>query len=712
MFVSPDRDVDPVGNPAIRVARSRKVQKGEDKAFEMPDARWVATRVEGSGKTINNDNASNTVHFSAFGLFDGHGGKACAEHCSATMLDCVLAALDSHGPIQGDADAHDVFEERLPAALKRGFDTCDTEFLKRDIHSGATATVVVVHGRSITTASVGDSLAIVDLGVSCGFAGPAQRLSPEHRLDTSGSERDRILAAGGEVRATAFEDGKPVGPLRVWPGGLAVSRTIGDRDGKKGGVISEPEISRVVVPDEQPGFRITLASDGLWDAATVKQAAQCSGKLATTAAAAALCKLAQKQKDNRDDITVLVIDCLADPTHKDPFILKPPWKIEMPVKWLLREPSKKKKKESELSKEKDTHSDKTHSERVAFRLEASARGEAAVVAAKADTLEAAAAVEAVRKQEAQLMSIEGDDLNDSGGWEEMPSSHGYASPEKVLPSPAKKNSKDKGKKEKGQAVDKQSANAMTAVVDMGNLSVSGGGQKPAPRPVPVPLVPVAPVPVSLIEASQAAPTTPAKKEKRKGKRERAAERAAAEAAGGGGVSTITAPPPPVAAQVSGEAAALVAQQMAQLAELQCRQMELQHSISSAQRDAPPTFQGQHMAPQGQQSLNPTQQFHPQFQGQAQFNQCQHPNAPPLPPHRFAPLQHFLPPHLANPAVAHLHSVGSTGTISPASSSVSLEGAGTGSDGGDGKTKQKRKGKRERAQERARREAEAAAEGGT
>jgi serine/threonine protein phosphatase PrpC len=97
-----------------------------------------------------------------------------------------------------------------------------------------------------------------------------------------------------------------------------VSRTIGDRDGKKGGVISEPEVSRIVVADTQPGFRITLASDGLWDAASVKQgkyfpfttfrrliahtrltlffynqAAQCSGKLAAAAAAAALCKLAQ-----------------------------------------------------------------------------------------------------------------------------------------------------------------------------------------------------------------------------------------------------------------------------------------------------------------------------------------------------------------------------------------------------------------------------------
>ena len=47
----------------------------------------------------------------------------------------------------------------------------------------------------------------------------AVRLTAEHRLDTSSSERARIEAAGGEVRATAFEDDKPVGPLRVWPGG-------------------------------------------------------------------------------------------------------------------------------------------------------------------------------------------------------------------------------------------------------------------------------------------------------------------------------------------------------------------------------------------------------------------------------------------------------------------------------------------------------------
>ena len=98
-------------------------------------------------------------------------------------------------------------------------------------------------------------------------------------------------------------------------------------------MISEPEVSRVVVPYHQPGFRIVLASDGLWDAVTVKQASSCGAKLGTQAAAAALCKLAQKQKDNRDDITVVVCDFLADASHRDPFQAKPPWRTELDVRW-------------------------------------------------------------------------------------------------------------------------------------------------------------------------------------------------------------------------------------------------------------------------------------------------------------------------------------------------------------------------------------------
>ena len=597
MHVPLARAVDPLGNPALRTARSRKVQKGEDTSFETPDATWVARRVDGlrgagDGTRPNITDGDVVVRFSAFGLFDGHGGKACAEHCAATMLDRILDALDAPGPVPADAHADDVFEARLPAALRDAFAACDADFLAKDVHSGATATVVVVHGRCVTTAAVGDSLAVVDLGVSGGFAAPAARLSPEHRLDTSAAERERIVACGGEVRATAFEDGRPVGPLRVWPGGLAVSRAIGDRDGKRGGVVSEPEISRAVIPDEQPGFRITLASDGLWDAVTVKQAAQCSGRLSTSAAAAALCKLAQKQKDNRDDITVVVVDALADPAHKDPFQAKPPWKVAFKVKWPLRGAPGR----APLTDDPDVP---PPSARARWRLEAAEREAAAAAAAEAEARERAEAEAEARSAEARAadgVAASGEAWDDGGGWEEVPSSHTFdarstgatplASPEKKkkkkrAPSnagtgktgsadggAAKKSRDEKEKKPRESRPDlpkprggvkavaigggvarassaSPTAAAAAAAADMRNLSVSGAAAAAAAPPPRAP--------------ADQAPATPAKKEKRKGKRERAAERARAAS----GSVSVGGPEVPVASSVSRDAAALAATQTAE-----------------------------------------------------------------------------------------------------------------------------------------------------
>ena len=53
------------------------------------------------------------------------------------------------------------------------------------------------------------------------------QVSGTHRLDDNKSERKRCEEAGFEVCKSTV-DGKPVGPERVWPGGLAMSRTIGD----------------------------------------------------------------------------------------------------------------------------------------------------------------------------------------------------------------------------------------------------------------------------------------------------------------------------------------------------------------------------------------------------------------------------------------------------------------------------------------------------
>ena len=775
MHVPLARAVDPLGNPALRTARSRKVQKGEDTSFETPDATWVARRVDGAPVGAGDGPTANTrvtdgdvaVRFSAFGLFDGHGGKACAEHCAATMLDRIVRALDAPGPVPAGADADDAFEARLPAALRDAFAACDAEFLAKDVHSGATATVVVVHGRCVTTASVGDSLAVLDLGVTTGAAAPAARLSPEHRLDTSAAERERIVAAGGEVRATAFEDGQPVGPLRVWPGGLAVSRTVGDRDGKKGGVVSEPEVSRVVVPDEQPGFRITLASDGLWDAVTVKQAAQCAGRLATAAAAAALCKRAQKQKDNRDDITVLVVDALADPAHKDPFQEKPPWKVAFVVKWPLRGAPGK---EPVLD---DPVEVPPPSARARWRLEAGAREAAAAAAAAAEARERAEAVEAARRADARSAPRgvpDGADeaaLNDGGGWEEVPSSGARSAAATPLASPEKKKKKNPPPPSNARSVEREkrgagsvreasrdekhepprdaragppkergganaaargggvalsaASAAAAAAVGMRNLSVSGAAASfSAPRP-----------------SAEQAPATPAKKEKRKGKRERAAERAAAEAAAArcsGSISsheyvvaTSAGPDVPVASAVSGEAAALVAAQMARLAELRRQQMELQAQMGMAPGFAPPpqTHAARHVSsghfqpsqfrgnpggvPEEARRLlgDHTQSAYAQAPG---FAPGQHPGWPPGSPQGPPPFHHPPAPDFdpRRPFQGDARSVsGAVAGDAPALRSAPAPPAPAAAADASAKAKPKRKGKRERAQERARREAEAA-----
>ena len=54
-------------------------------------------------------------------------------------------------------------------------------------------------------------------------------MSGNHRLDDSKSEQERIKGQGFEVSSSRVE-GRPCGPLRVWPGGLAMGRTLGDFD--------------------------------------------------------------------------------------------------------------------------------------------------------------------------------------------------------------------------------------------------------------------------------------------------------------------------------------------------------------------------------------------------------------------------------------------------------------------------------------------------
>jgi serine/threonine protein phosphatase PrpC len=97
--------------------------------------------------------------------------------------------------------------------------------------TGTTVTVAIVTGWLLTVANAGDSMAILDTPTGI------KEMITSHRIQEGMPEHDRLRAAGAQVarmalhgRGPAKPEERGVGPLRLWPGGLCVSRSVGDLD--------------------------------------------------------------------------------------------------------------------------------------------------------------------------------------------------------------------------------------------------------------------------------------------------------------------------------------------------------------------------------------------------------------------------------------------------------------------------------------------------
>lgn len=128
--------------------------------------------------------------------------------------------------------------------------------------------------------NVGDSRAV--LSSSSGHK--AIPLSIDHKPSHS-KERKRIQESGGQIYQTAtiasMSDNSSmpeiiIGPIRVFPGRLSVSRTFGDTEAKvitKGGnpkvVVSTPEICSFKL-DKSHDF-VILGCDGIFDKLTDRE---------------------------------------------------------------------------------------------------------------------------------------------------------------------------------------------------------------------------------------------------------------------------------------------------------------------------------------------------------------------------------------------------------------------------------------------------------
>lgn len=249
------------------------------------------------------------------GVLDGHGGPAAARHCQG----CLAKYIEEF--VEGGASLED--------ACTRSFERCHSELRSSGTTSGTTATVFVVdhEARQLLCCNVGDSHAVLvtPSGVT--------RLSVDHRLQHNVEEQDRVRKAGGQLAfAKHPTEGHPTGPVRMWPGGLAVSRSLGDAD--CGDMVTcEPALSRHAVPTE--GAAVVACSDGVWDAlgeqevaAIVRQAADPTRSLRglrnkkkngvvpmpAKLAAEAVTRAALRERGLLDDITCMVaLMGLADP---------------------------------------------------------------------------------------------------------------------------------------------------------------------------------------------------------------------------------------------------------------------------------------------------------------------------------------------------------------------------------------------------------------
>ncbi|XP_073530611.1 integrin-linked kinase-associated serine/threonine phosphatase 2C isoform X4 [Phyllobates terribilis] len=177
---------------------------------------------------------ANISRLSYYGVFDGHGGSRAARYAAHNLHLNFVKKLP-----RGDGGSVD---KTIKKSLLDAFKHTDEEFLKQAASQkpawkdGTTAICVLVADNVLYIANLGDSKALL-----CRMNEETQKptvlsLSKEHN-PTQYEERMRIQRAGGNVR-----DGRVLGVLEV-------SRSLGDGQYKRCGVISIPDVKRCPLTD-------------------------------------------------------------------------------------------------------------------------------------------------------------------------------------------------------------------------------------------------------------------------------------------------------------------------------------------------------------------------------------------------------------------------------------------------------------------------------
>ena len=207
-------------------------------------------------------------HF--FGVFDGHGefGTQCSQFVKKNLCENLLRSRHYHSdPVQ---------------AFQQTFLATNAQLHRSSIDdsmSGTTAITVLVRGRTLYVANVGDSRAVVAERRGSNLV--AVDLSTD-QTPFREDECARVKACGAriltldqleglknpDVRCWGGEDDDDGDPPRLWVQngmypGTAFTRSIGDSAAEEIGVVAMPEVLVTELSSKNPFF--VIASDGVFE---------------------------------------------------------------------------------------------------------------------------------------------------------------------------------------------------------------------------------------------------------------------------------------------------------------------------------------------------------------------------------------------------------------------------------------------------------------
>jgi len=217
---------------------------------------------------------NNLKEYNIFGVLDGHGTEG--HLVSQFVSQYMQREFQTHPSLEKLKDIEKIYSTLSSndfELIKNIFINADLTLKDKKIDSrtsGTTCVLVIQVGEHIICANTGDSRAVLvfdeknDDKLNFIKVFP---LSIDSKPEIP-AEKERIIQAGGSVEKIINKYGQPAGPFRVWAKnkdypGLAMSRSIGDFNGKSVGLIPDPEIIECNLSIYSK--YIIICSDGVWE---------------------------------------------------------------------------------------------------------------------------------------------------------------------------------------------------------------------------------------------------------------------------------------------------------------------------------------------------------------------------------------------------------------------------------------------------------------